>query len=735
MKLQRNIKVEDYRAIFVLIIAGMIVSVAWFFNATIVYDDIFFPDYLSGLVTELGWFKAFIKLFCLDMPNEYRTYGLSRVIQFMLWSLGGASVSAYTLFISLSQLITVLVLYALLVCFRVDRIIALALGLMWLFSPFIWTSCFHHYSYLILPAQLTIIACYFLTMVTEAKPQKILSIFLGIALALTGELHLVPATLILIFVAVVVNTKIVWRATILLIATMMLTVIAHFSIWKIFVSTNTSKARFSLNLTYDSNYYKENISIGIKGVWRSIIEQLSEIGGTDTLWFMSITLLSSLLIFLILGWVLAKVKSQEKNISNRSLLYLATIFIFVSFIYLIVEICIAAIAGHPANLLPRRYGYIPLTILFSATALYITVLANNRFGKTLTLSVVLGLMITLFIRHQFIILPATIAADERLSKMISNELKLAPTKTVLFFRASDSIFPKKSFDAGIIGPAMRGVTSEEVSQAKYSSYLVAAFMNVSKALGASLTCVLGGLEVGKLKVVCPPWEKNPGTIPLSAAIIVANLGFNELDPFGEQVQVFQNFVDFEPYFFAKEIIRNINWQEMSGSDVVAVDLGLITSNVVINDTLPDKRFNASTEKSAKDWLLNYGYKKGDDSVYKLPNLSISEYYRSNRNGSFEYRFEFLESDLTIDLDFCELWVDKPKQRLFSIGVSWNDGPWVPLGEIDPALINGNKPFSVRLVHQNTRSFAFRLSPVQGSKDIPFIQGVRIARKPTNSKPN
>jgi hypothetical protein len=169
MKLQRNIKVEDYRAIFVLIVAGMIVSVAWFFNATLVYDDIFFPDYLSGLVTELGWFKALIKLFCLDMPNEYRTYGLSRVIQFMLWSLGGASVSVYTLFISLSQLITVLVLYALLVCFRVDRLIALSLGLMWLFSPFIWTSCFHHYSYLILPAQLTIIACYFLTTVTEQQ--------------------------------------------------------------------------------------------------------------------------------------------------------------------------------------------------------------------------------------------------------------------------------------------------------------------------------------------------------------------------------------------------------------------------------------------------------------------------------------------------------------------------------------------------------------------------------------
>jgi hypothetical protein len=355
-------------------------------------------------------------------------------------------------------------------------------------------------------------------------------------------------------------------------------------------------------------------------------------------------------------------------------------------------------------------------------ALYITVLAKKRIGKTIILSVFLGLMVTLFIRHQFIMLPATIAADERLSMMISKEINKAPSKSVLFFRASDSTFPRK-----MIGPAPRGVTSEEVSQAKYSSYLVAAYMNVSKALGAKLTCVLGGVEGGRLKLVCPPWEKNPGTILPSEAIIVANLGFNELDPYGESVKVFQNFVDFEPYFFTKKIIRDVNLDGMSG-DVVAFDLGSATSAAVISDILPDKAFNSVVEKFPQNWLLNYGFKAGINSVYKQPNLFISfEYYRSNRNGSFEYGFEFLESDLTIDLDFWELFQNKSGQRVFNIEVSWNDGPWVSLGEIDPFLINGDKPFSIRLVHQNTRSFAFRLSPMKGSKDIPFIQEVRIAR--------
>lgn len=730
--LQRKIQSEDSRAIFVLIVAGILVVVTWMFNATLVYDDIAFPGNFSGLVNRIGWFKALVKIFCLDLPNEYRTYGLSRVIQFILWSIGGAIVPVYTLFISLSQLITVLVLYAVLVSLRIERTVALSLGFMWLFSPLIWTSCFHHYSYLILPAQLTIIGSYFLLTVTDANQRKILAVCLGVALALTGELHLVPAAVILISVAMASGLRATWRASILIISTMMLTVFTHHLIWKLFAADDIQPHRFTLNLSHDASFWTYRIFVAVRGIGRSIVDQLSEIAGNNIIWFISSTLISSIAIFSILSWVSAKRNNIQKEDmpARRPLLILATTLFVVYCIYLTMFVVVVVLADSVPQTMPRRYGYIPLTIMLSSSALFISALAKGRLGKMMILSIVLGAMVTLFVRHQGVIIPATNAADERLSRLIGNALKQNPDKVVLFFSTSEKIFPLISLDAATLGPAMREVTSAEVSQAKYGTYWPA-YMNTSKVLGASLTCVLGGvLDGGKLKLVCPPWQENPGAIDASQAIIVANLGFNTSDPFGEQVQVFQNYIDFEPYFFAKEIIRNINWEEVSMGDVVAFDLGSIASNVAASDILPDKKFNSIVEKSPKNWLLNYGFKIGDDSVYKHPSLSInSEYYRSNRNGDFEYGFKFLESDLTIDLDFLELWKNRPGQRLFNIEVSWNDGLWASVGVIDPALINGNKPFSIRLVHQNTHSFSFRLSSAQGSKDIPFIQGVRITRRP------
>lgn len=137
-------------------------------------------------------------------------------------------------------------------------------------------------------------------------------------------------------------------------------------------------------------------------------------------------------------------------------------------------------------------------------------------------------------------------------------------------------------------------------------------------------------------------------------------------------------------------------------------------------------FTVSSGTAVKTWLQNYGWVSGKDRVYKQPSVvTDSKYYQSNRNGSCVYAFKFLESDVIVDLDFRELWGRKPGQRVFDVQVSWNDGLWVSLGHIDPSLINGDESFSIRLSHQNTHSFAFRLSSIPGTKRIFLLYKVFV----------
>lgn len=728
----KNTENPDLRALSILTFIGIIVSIFWLFNATLVYDDIAFPASFSQLVDNIGWYKSLIKIFVLDLPNEYRTYGLSRVIQFILWSMGGSTVIVYTIIISLSQLATALALYMLLVSLKIERIIALSMGLMWLLSPFIWTSCFHHYAYLILPAQITIIGSYFLVTIVNLNKLAVLAILLGMTIALTGEMHLIAVPFILIAIALATNKRPVLHASFLTIISILLTVIAHYLTWKTFTANSIQHQRFVFNFSHDANLWTSKFLIAIRSISRSFQEQVSAIAGNDIIWLISATLLSALLAFTGLSWVTNRCNENiiKKENSRHATLKLAGALFIASFLYLTVFVMVVVLSDNIPLSMPRRYGYIPLTLVTSAFIIFLSTLCQKYLYKMIILSLMIGMMIMLFIRHQSIVIPTTIKADNKLSKIIKSAINKYPNKVVLFFNSAEEVFPQTSIDAYTLGPAMRDIINSEVTQAKYGTYWPA-YMNISKVLGAPYTCEMGRIHKdGTIDLICPSWQKNPGFINSSDVIFIANLGYNKYDPLGEHVKVFKKYQDFEPYFFAKKIIRDINWTEASASEVVSVNLGMTSSINITDDVLPDKHFIDSMPQTSNSWLINYGITSGEDSVYKFPNVSInSEYYRSNRNGNFNYAFKFLESDIDVNLDFWELWGKKPGQRVFDIEVSWNNGAWVSLGKVDATQINGSKPFSIKLSRTNTHSFALKLSSMSNSEDVPFMQGIRISRRP------
>ena len=731
--LQRYLKNSDIRATCILIVTGIAVGYSYWSNATLVYDDIAFPASFSSLVNQIGWFKTLVKIFCLDLPSEYRTYGLSRVIQFLLWSMGADSVHIYSSIISLMQLITAWCLYALLKSLRIETAAALSSGLIWVISPFIWTSCFHHYSYLIFPFQIGIIGTYFLCKKMERNYKTILAIFLGIALGLTGELHLLPISFFLVVVALTSGNRSTLRAALWSITAMGIAVAVHFFIWKMFVANSVQPHRFNLSLSHDTSYWMYRIYVAAKGIGLFWVEQIAEMIGSSIIWFIGATILCSFVIFVSLSWSSARsnIHGQQREICVRSSSSIAIIFFVATILYLGVFVLVVVLADSVPHTLPRRYGYIPLTTMLIALCLAAATITPGRRSKLIVKSFLIGGIAVLFIRQQGVIIPTAMAADRSLSEMISNAIKQAPDKVVVFFSASEKVFPLTSIGTETLGPAMRNVASAELSQAKYGTYWPA-FINITKVLGAPYTCELGGIQIDKkLALVCPPWQENPGVIDSSKVIIVANLGFDQYDPLGEHVRVFKNYSDFEPFFFAKTIIRNIEIASISSGEAIAINFGTLERNAAENDIFPDKHLKDPIGKIANRWLQNYGWTSGDDRIYKHPSISInSEYYRSNRNGNFEYYFNILKSDIDIDLDFWEQWALEPGQRLFKVEISWNDGPWVSLGKIDPALINGSKPFSIHLAHQNTHSFALKLSSLPGTKDVPFLQGVRITRRPS-----
>lgn len=44
-----------------------------------------------------------------------------------------------------------------------------------------------------------------------------------------------------------------------------------------------------------------------------------------------------------------------------------------------------------------------------------------------------------------------------------------------------------------------------------------------------------------------------------------------------------------------------------------------------------------------------------------------------------------------------------------------------------AAFNGNRPFSIILNKKAAASFEFKLTPVEGTKDVPVIQNIKMHR--------
>lgn len=193
----------------ILFLASAVVLIAaGALNATLIYDDGVLLSWLPDKIQAFGLLDGIKYIFFAEDLGafQFRLYGLSRLLHLLLYAVFGAHAWAYAAVISATQAASGWGIYRLLRAYQVEKLQAVVCGLLWMYSPLWTTSCFHLYSYLILPFQLTLL-CALVLRAQHDDPEsdhwgwRAVSGVIGLLLAYTGESHFIASGLVIVAVA------------------------------------------------------------------------------------------------------------------------------------------------------------------------------------------------------------------------------------------------------------------------------------------------------------------------------------------------------------------------------------------------------------------------------------------------------------------------------------------------------------------------------------------------------
>ena len=133
---------------------------------------------------------------------------------------------------------------------------------------------------------------------------------------------------------------------------------------------------------------------------------------------------------------------------------LALFFIGLAFSSLLVVLTTLALSGQVYEIMPRRYGYVPFTLLLLAFVIIIATLSEVIFGtKRLVLAISVGLVAAFTSQLLAIAVPTVRNADKSLISSMKkagglNKTHAKTDKGVLFFVASDAQYQLANVNGG-----------------------------------------------------------------------------------------------------------------------------------------------------------------------------------------------------------------------------------------------------------------------------------------------
>lgn len=732
---------------WVIGIAGLLATLFGVLNSTLIFDDPFLYEHFGKILADLGFIKSLGVLFLnLDLHvgvPEYRTYGLSKVLHFFLWLIFDANAWMYSAFIGLSQVATALLFYSMCRRWNVGALQSLLLALVWLLSPFAVTTCFHHYSYLILPVQITLVTVFFIQRWMESGkgglwPSVPFLILAGICIGLTGELHLFFAVVVLGLVfhksGSVMNFKQRLNAFALIVGSMFMGIAVHRAIWSL-LGASVDVQRFNYSVPTFSRLLK-NSSDYVFSLPKGAGVQLEQIIGYSPLSatvFVLVTAGMCVLLHFIWkrGW---GVQSERENgASGNRLVTLSSGMLLLLVASAFGVVWIHAISlGQVGEVLSRRYGYVPYTLACMALVCFLFDLRiRMRLGVLPALffvSAVAGLWAAL----QLVCLPQVRSQDELLWGKIQQAIRGKSNPHVLFANSSSSPRP-----TGFDSPGIRSTKFPPLFESPFVRYgWQGQYLKVALGVkgtgdqfepGGNSTVVLNG-QLESIHFLAS------GAITVPEESLVVVMDRRHVIPAWrdgmDDVEVLSSWAEFKSTPAYLRIKIEAGWGGfISGvfndpREEVAIDLGQ-KALTQVPGLLPDKAFDAPV--ISKSIVLNYGLESGDDSVYS-PNGNSGaplSYFSTNRHGTFTYRIEFLDTKpKLVSIDFMDVWAGSPGHRVLALQVALGE-KWVDLGVIDTFGVAGREPFSLKIPVADVSSIRIRFKADPSSKDIPFANGIRV----------
>lgn len=715
----------------VLIILTILVTTVSIINTAQVYDDLYLPDRFQKLYSEHGWLKAALLIFFgADLPNEYRTYGISRLLQFSLWTIVGITPWIYSFFISISQGITAIVLNKFLRLHGAPQIFSLAASIIWLVSPFSSTTCFHHYAYLIFPYQITFLTASILIsnqLKIESIPFYFLVVVGGIIIGLTGEQHLIAAIVLLIISAFASHSKIVIKATFYTIVAAIISIITHYSIWRLIYANLQVPQRYYFKGNPFISFF-ENVFIVFKSFYLGLTIEVSVIIKYSGF---IITLIVTLIIII----AFIKLFFIHRSINNNLSIYFPTrlssrFFISIGLVFFssfIVIFLVEILTGQIGEILPRRYGYIPYTLLIIFLLGINSFLIRKGLPQYLIYGLIIGYSFGLFCQLQLGLLPLIRLEDNRVKGLIKSLATSGKYEGVLFINSFESPFPPETPKPWTSG--LRSTNDYWVFESIFSFYWTQSVYTRNN-FGVPAT---GGtfMKANDTYIDLIQDSNSIHFVPIKLIAVIANLS-PDPDQLKMNIKIFKDWDDFKQNYFRFYIQRHPDFFNSDLERSICLDLGNSISNSQ-NNIWPDKIWSQPITFIATNESLisNYGLVDGEDKTYIQPGHPAMDYFRSNRHGSFTYRIDFNQTEwVTIDIDIWDIWNRKIGERKFTLDVAW-DGNWIELGDIDPASISDGKPFSIQFVRFQPTSFQIKVKPAKGAIDVPFMNGIRISSHPSH----
>lgn len=742
-----HFRAEPRHVRWALALAALVSLVAAAANATLIFDDPFLYEAFANGVAQYGVLRtAFELLLNLDLHAgvpEYRSYGLSKVLHFGLWFIFGANAWLYSAFIALTQALTAVVIYAGLLRARLDSTQSLLAALTWMLSPFAVTTCFHHYSYLILPTQVTVVLAWLLyRSVRRAQPllQAMGFVAGGVALALTGESHLVLAGCLLGLVA--------WAAApregllqacaryALVMGSTVVTLVVHRMAW-IALGPENVTGRFVFSNPGLREVLGRTGDFALS-VSNGALVQIEKVLGYSH-WSWMVFLVGGglgALLYVQLRRAAPVVLGPSEIHGRYRLLVVGALLVLASLAVSWTRQAFFSVVG---PVLPRRYGYMPYTVLAMAIVVILSSPSFRRRATAWMAPTFVAGMLGLWCALQIVCLPTVRYQDRIVWRDIEAATAGKRHPVLLFVNAWNAQRP-----LGYDAPGLRGTHFPPIFESPFMRYWwQAQYARVGLGMAGTGNALMyerdGGVtlsgQVGGVHFL----PTLPVVADAASVVAVVETGHEvpEWRDGLQAVKVIASWADFRSTAAYLQTRIDVGWSAFLHeifnlpAAPFMVDAGQ-RNNSARPDVWPDKRFGEPLGAGARAaGVLDYGLESGDDDLY-LPGGKSGEplaYLTSNRHGNFTYRIDFAEpASHVLSLDFMDGWSQRPGARVMHIQVEL-DGRWYDLGDLDTYAVGGNAPFALRIPAHGVRTVRLRFEKSAASQDIPLLNGIRLQPLP------